>query len=534
MLGVTRSAEDQLPDMRDPGDEAPTSMSAMGPCLLCGGAHPVGAPCPDSVPAVGSVMDDKYELVRLLGEGGMGKVLEGRHRAIGRRVAVKFLLPESARNPDIVRRFENEARAAGRLEHENIASVFDFGRTAGGLPYLVMEYLVGEDCAHLLQRSGSLPVGHAVGLLLQVCRGLDVAHRNGIVHRDLKPANLFVTKRADRTDLVKILDFGIAKLRSADAVGSTATGATMGTIPYMSPEQARGQKDIDHRSDVYALGVILYEFVSGRRPHEGDSALQIVHRILTTSPVPLDSVCGGLPPGLVAVVHRALAFEADDRFPSVVELAEALLPFADRPVAPFRSEALVVSANETALAPPGAFAPIGTSPPLSRTTSHVGGAFPQTGASRGQKWTIAAAALLVAASAAVALVASRHAPAVVTAAPPGPSKAAKELPGARPLGVAGTPAATAQPAVPPAAIDTPAAPIAPATSVSPIASAPLAAVHLPPRPQGAPARPAVSVRPGATPPAASAPSAAAGNDCDPNFYLDPQGEKHFKPYCFSN
>jgi eukaryotic-like serine/threonine-protein kinase len=530
-LGFTSSPDAPNAGAQGPSGEAPAPMSAFGrACLVCGGTHPAGMPCPDAVPAVGTVMDDKYELVRVLGEGGMGKVFEGRHRAIGRRVAVKFLLPESARNPDIVRRFENEARAAGRLEHENIAAVFDFGRTASGLPYLVMEYLVGEDCATLLQRSAPLSVAHAVGLLLQVCRGLDVAHRNGIVHRDLKPANLFVTKRADRTDLVKILDFGIAKLRSADAVGSTATGAAMGTVPYMSPEQARGQKDLDHRSDVYALGVILYELLSRRRPHEGESALQIIYRILTTRPVPLDSLRGGLPPAVVAVVHRALAFDPGDRFPSVVELAEALVPFSDRPVAPFRSEVHRAGIPVTAVAPASEFTPVGTSPPVSRTASAPGGSFALPGGGRGKRWAAGAAALVVMLSAGVAvLVAKRPPQGVVTAPPSGSSAAAWEPAGPQPR----VPAGTLDPSTPPAFAPTAVAASAPAPMVpiAPVASIATSGESPSLRRPGAAARPTVA-RPGATPLGPQAPSAAVANDCDPNFYLDPQGEKHFKPYCF--
>jgi serine/threonine protein kinase len=163
-------------------------------CPVCGTAHATAAPCPSGIDQrIGSVLDAKYEIVRVLGVGGMGKVYEGRHLQIGRRVAIKFMLPQFASQPEIVRRFENEARAAGGLEHENIAVVYDVGRTTDGARFLVMEYLQGEDCDHLLAREGPFPVARAVNILLQVCRGLDAAHHAGIVHRDLKPANLFLT-----------------------------------------------------------------------------------------------------------------------------------------------------------------------------------------------------------------------------------------------------------------------------------------------------------------------------------------------------
>jgi serine/threonine-protein kinase len=274
----------------------------------------------------GSVLENKYDLIRILGEGGMGKVYEARHRTIGRRVAVKFLLPQYAANRDVVRRFENEARTAGTLEHENVAAVLDFGQASDGAYYLVMEYLDGEDTERLLTREGQLPVPRAINIMLQVCRGLAAAHERTIIHRDLKPANLFLLRRADGAELVKILDFGIAKLRLAatDADGTAMTAGPIGTAYYMSPEQARGDKELDHRSDLYALGVILYELLAGQRPHDGDSVLQIIHRILTSTPAALDVVRPGLPKGLTQIVAKAMAFEPSQRFASAKELGAAL------------------------------------------------------------------------------------------------------------------------------------------------------------------------------------------------------------------
>jgi len=180
---------------------------------------------------------DKYTIVRLLGRGGMGAVYEARHAKLARRFAIKFLLAEFAANRDVLRRFENEAKAAGGLEHPNLAAVTDVGQTADGAPYLVMEFLEGQDASRLLRSYGPLPVRRAADIVQQACRGLAVAHRAGIVHRDLKPANLFIADAGDGTDHVKVLDFGIAKLRSTDASVATGTGATFGTAFYMSPEQ---------------------------------------------------------------------------------------------------------------------------------------------------------------------------------------------------------------------------------------------------------------------------------------------------------
>ena len=200
---------------------------------------------------------DKYTIVRQLGRGGMGAVYEARHARLSRRFAIKFLLPEVATNREVLRRFENEAKAAGGLEHPNLAAVTDVGQAPDGAPYLVMEFLEGEDGATLLRRHGPLSVRRAADIVVQACRGLAVAHRAGIVHRDHKPENIFIATAGDGRDQVKVLDFGIAKLRSVDASVATGTGATFGTAFYMSPEQARGAGEVDHRSDVWSLGVVV-------------------------------------------------------------------------------------------------------------------------------------------------------------------------------------------------------------------------------------------------------------------------------------
>ncbi len=274
------------------------------------------------------MLDGKYALVRLLGQGGMGEVYEARHTKIGRLVAVKFLHGEFAKNPEVARRFENEARAAGEVQHENIAGVYDVGALPDGTQYLVMEFLEGEDLDRLLRRERKLPLSRAADLLMQACHGLEVVHRRGIVHRDLKPANLFLTRRASGADLVKVLDFGIAKLRRPEGDASaTGTGVALGTPYYMSPEQARGGRDIGTRSDVYALGVIFYELLSGRRPHDGGSLLEILHHILTKPPRPLEEVCPDLPEPVYGLVRKAMALNPAGRFGGVGELAEALAPF---------------------------------------------------------------------------------------------------------------------------------------------------------------------------------------------------------------
>jgi serine/threonine-protein kinase len=279
-------------------------------------------------PRVGAQVD-RYTIVRLLGKGGMGAVYEARHAKLGRRVAIKFLLPELAARAEILRRFENEAVAAGGLEHPNLVAVIDLGGAADGSPYLVMEFLQGEDCARLVRHVGALPVARAVNIVLQACRGVAVAHDAGIVHRDLKPENLFLTDVGDGGDQIKVLDFGIAKLRPVDGQAATRTGSTFGTTHYMSPEQARGASEVDARTDVWSMGVVLYELLSGRKPFDAEQPLNVVHQILNATPPPLATARPGLPRGLVAAVERALRKDADARFPSIRALATALAPFAD-------------------------------------------------------------------------------------------------------------------------------------------------------------------------------------------------------------
>ena len=277
---------------------------------------------------IGTVVD-RYTIVRLLGQGGMGSVFEARHATLARRFAIKFLLPALAANREVLRRFENEAKAAGGLEHPNLVAVTDFGRASDGAPYLVMEFLEGCDCAALLHGAGPLPITRAVGIVVQACRGLAVAHKAGIVHRDLKPENLFLCDAGDGRDLVKVLDFGIAKLRPADAGLTTGTGTTFGTAYYMSPEQARGAGNIDQRADVWSLGVVLYELLAGRRPFEGAQFLHVIHEILTAEPAPLGNLRPDLPAGLVMAVSRAMTKDPTQRSPSVQVWADSLAPFVE-------------------------------------------------------------------------------------------------------------------------------------------------------------------------------------------------------------
>jgi serine/threonine-protein kinase len=287
-------------------------------------------------PRAGKVVGGKYRLGRRLGEGGMGEVYEAQHTVIGRRFAIKFLHAYLAQNPETMTRFRHEAETAGGIEHENIGAAVDFGTADDGTPYLVMEYLDGEDLARLLVRQGPLPVARTAYIVIQACRGLTAAHARGIVHRDLKPENLFICRRTDGSDLVKVVDFGIAKLRSKVTV--TQSGVTMGTPCYMSLEQAKGAKEVDQRTDIYSLGVILYEMLTGTRPYPGENYNEVLYNLFTTEPARVESLRPGVPAGLCDVVHRAMAREARNRFDSAAALADALVPYAGRPVTPLRSQ----------------------------------------------------------------------------------------------------------------------------------------------------------------------------------------------------
>lgn len=308
----------------------------------------------------GDLIAGKYVVEHLIGRGGMGVVVAARHVDLDERVAIKLVLPERAQDPHVMTRFLREARTAVKIKSEHVVRIFDFGRLPTGEPFMVMEHLQGADLSDLIASRGPRGVTEAVQYVLHAYEALAEAHRMGIVHRDLKPANLFRTVRADGSPCVKVLDFGIAKLTAGNDQGITRTGVLMGSALYMSPEQLRSPKDVDARADIWALGVILYELLAGAPPFEAGDLPALVFQIVGEAPPSLRARRPDLPVGLEAVILRCLAKEPGARFASVVELAEALAPFATG------------REGDSAAAPPPALGPGGAGPRDSRGSTTAG------------------------------------------------------------------------------------------------------------------------------------------------------------------
>ena len=273
---------------------------------------------------VGRILGDRYRILSRLGQGGMGSIYLAEHVTLGKRMAVKVLRPEYSRDAELLDRFQHEARAASQIGQENIVEVFDFGHTPEGEAYFVMEALDGESLARILHRDGPMPVARAVPIFLQICRALGAAHERGIVHRDLKPENVFILRRNDGADFVKVLDFGIAKgPGTPDSKRLTKAGSIIGTPEYMSPEQASSNV-IDQRSDVYAFGVLAYETLTGRLPFDGDTPLATLMKHQSDAPVPPRRLRPELPPEVEQIVLRALVKRPEGRQQSMEELSAEL------------------------------------------------------------------------------------------------------------------------------------------------------------------------------------------------------------------
>jgi serine/threonine-protein kinase len=401
-----------------PSASAATSVSAPAPA-----ADPQEARFD---PLIGTVLADRYEVVRRIGEGGMGAVYEARHTVIGKRVAVKVLLEKFLAKSDFVARLLQEARLASSIGHEHIVDVTDFGTTSDGRSFVVMEFLDGESLAELAMREAPLPIERSLGIARQVASALGAAHAKGIFHRDVKPENIYLVRRGD-ADFVKVVDFGISKAvkpggdEGGEGYRLTHTGLLLGTPLYMSPEQARGEEDLDHRCDIWALGVLLYECLTGEVPFRANNYLGIISQVLTHEPTPPSRLRPelGISGAVEAVVMRAMEKDRTRRYQTMADLERDL-------------ERLLAGDQNVGLVPraPGADAPVARAP---------------------QRWPLLLAGVTVLVGLAVYLVVpSEPAPPPAAVAPPAPV-------------VTPPPAPVPPPAVtpPPAAAVAPPAPVAP-------------------------------------------------------------------------
>jgi len=275
---------------------------------------------------IGQVIDGKYKLLRLLGDGGMGSVYEAEHLALGTRVAIKVLHPDLARRTGIAERFLQEARVSAQIRSPHVVQVTDVDRTPEGVAYLVMELLEGEPLSAVLKRERTLPVATACEYVSQILQALEAAHSLGVIHRDLKPDNVFVTFQGGKP-VLKLIDFGIAKLKTAQTGQTknlTVAGMLMGTPEYMAPEQAYSADKVDVRADIYAVGVMLYEMLSGRPPAEADDPRVLILKVERGEVTPLVQAVPGIQPELAGFVHRAMAPRPELRFATATEMRLAL------------------------------------------------------------------------------------------------------------------------------------------------------------------------------------------------------------------
>ena len=413
-LGSAPTVPERLPE-RSPGLGASTAAIAAQP-----EAQPQQEQQFDSL--IGTVLAGRYEVVRRIGEGGMGAVYEAKHALIGKRVAVKVLLEKFHAKSDFVARLLQEARLASSIGHQNIVDVTDFGTTDDGRSFVVMEFLDGESLADLERREAPLPIERSLRIARQAPSALGAAHAKGIFHRDVKPENLYLVRRGD-ADFVKVVDFGISKAvkpggdDGAEAYRLTHTGLLLGTPLYMSPEQARGDEDLDHRADIWALGVLLYECLTGEVPFRANNYLQIISQVLTHEPLSPSRLRPelGIPDAVDAVVMRAMEKDRARRYQTMAELELDL-------------ERLLAGDQNVGLRPP------------------VVGVAPAVRAAAPKRWPLVLLALVVLAA---GVTAALRRPAVAVA------------PGLRPAPVTVAPATGPEPTLAPSARSVPAGPPAP-------------------------------------------------------------------------
>jgi serine/threonine-protein kinase len=450
--------------------------------------------------AVGDIIDGRYRVDRVLGVGGMGVVVAARHVKLGERVALKLLHPRLLGSREAVERFQREARAAARIKSHHVARVTDVGELESGAPYMVMEYLQGIDLDAWLRDRGALSVAQAVTVVLQVCEALAEAHVLGIVHRDLKPANLFCVEHGDGHFTVKILDFGISKVMDPESDHKlTAVQSIMGSPIYMSPEQMQRKRNVDARSDIWSLGVILFELVTRRPPFEAESVAELAVQIATEPTPKLRERKTDAPEALEQVIVRCLEKEREARFQNVGELAMALSDLAPPAAQPSveRILATLGATDSGVMSSPS----LDTSPRrISSMVETVMSTAPEEPPRRSRAGMIAAGLVGVVIVAVVATWGIGRS----SASP----SAASEAPAA----------------------SSPSPPPAPSASVV-SASDPPPASSTAPTSMPSPSRVPSKVR-AATTPGRAAPAKASTPECDPSYYYDARGKKHFKPECY--
>lgn len=283
-------------------------------------------------PLIGTTIQDRYEVLDVLGKGGMGVVYKGKQLLIDRVVAIKMLRMDVAYDDNVLKRFQVEAKAASRLNHPNVIAVYDFGVVDSGQPYLVMDFVEGPNLADIIEKHGPVDYTRMANIFMQACDALEHAHNQNIIHRDMKPSNIVLLDTAEQNDLVKVLDFGIAKLMGADGQGLhlTKTGDVVGSPLYMSPEQCTGQ-ELDARSDIYSLGAAMYEALVGAPPLRGKTAMDTLSMHVTEPPLPFIVIKPSIPipPEVEAIVMKCLEKDRNARFASMLELRDALAAVAE-------------------------------------------------------------------------------------------------------------------------------------------------------------------------------------------------------------
>jgi serine/threonine-protein kinase len=481
----------------------------------------------------GDIVAGKFRVERVLGRGGMGVVVAAHHMQLDTRVAIKFLLPSGMADQGAVARFLREAQAAAKITSEHVARVLDVAVLPTGEPFIVMEFLEGRDLAAQLHDEGPLPVALAIDSVMQACEALAEAHAMGIVHRDLKPANLFCARRPNGQTLCKVLDFGISKLTAGAAGGLaiTATTALMGSPLYMSPEQMRSTKGADAQSDIWALGVVLYELLCGTPPFNGTTISEVAVKVATEPAPPMRMQRPDVPPELEAVILRCLEKDRGQRVRTIADLARQLAPFGtlrarlslERIAGPSYEAAPPPQAPQPMAMPIGTVRAPETRDGVGRTTNAPAARTqgPSQSSSRAIAW-LAIAGGIVALTAGTGVV-WMHGQSVRAATPRDsePPAVAAPLP---PVPVAAPPSAAAVLAPERPADTTPAASAAASTPQA-RASTTTPGARIPPARPASPGKPPV-----ATSPASAAPASSPAN-CDPPYYLDAQGNRIFKKEC---